>query len=661
MNILCANDDAMNAKIQSATLAYEKYRDKVLAGWIGKSFGGVIGARLENHKELKNIPLEKVWPEGKMIPNDDLDLQVVWLEAMQERGLFLTSEDLQQFWQDRCWYFFCEYGIFLNNVQRGIAPPLSGTWNNRYFQFSEGCPIRSDIWGFVAAGNPQLAAELAQQDGQLDHGSISIQTEQFLAAASAQAMLTDDLEEALAAGLSVIPEDTPIARAVPRVRDICRQYPDERQAWRVVIREFGNRNANDAITNHALTLLALFAGKGDIKRTLHLCVNFGWDTDCTASTAGALLGALKGTAAMPQDWLEKLGKNLICGISVKHRNATLEEFAENTCKIGVEMAAVRNPAVKFVDAPVVEVRPKPAPKITIEIEYPEGPVLWNARETKVVLKIRNPFNEEHRGILRVDVPEGISLELGTRPSALALQSVTEVTAIARRSNEGGWISDKNLFRATWEEEGQVRAERIFGLGGARQWQVYGPYWDMWDKTVNEVCPYCNDEYMAGPFMVQLTGDCYNQYVRLEASYLDETKLLVEDLPGEVPLKLESGEDFLRESDFGGFRGQACYYLVRTFRSQKPDIEVHLQMGRTGPYRAWLDGVEIGRSDKMRAHAMLDDANLKVRLTGKPQRLVIKLARLTDAYDFSLFFIGRGDPAYVRGVSNILDCLEDLVP
>lgn len=650
----------MNSKSQAASLSYPRYRDKVLAGWIGKSFGGVIGARLENHKELKDIPLEKVWPEGKMIPNDDLDLQVVWLEAMQERGLFLTSEDLQFFWQDRCWYFFCEYGIFLNNVQRGIAPPLSGTWNNRFFKHSEGCPIRSDIWGFVAAGNPQLAAELARHDGQLDHGCISIQTEQFLAAASACAMLTDDLGEALSAGLSVIPEDSPIALAVSRVREIHRQYPDERKAWRVVIREFGHRNANDAITNHALTLLALFAGKGDIKRTLHLCANFGWDTDCTASTAGALLGALKGTAALPQDWLEKLGRTLICGISVKHRNSALADFAEDTCRIGVEMAAVRNPAVRFLDAPEVEIRPKPAPKITLEVEYSGMPVLWNSCEAGVTIRIHNPFDTEQKGILTIKLPDGVTCKLDVTELSLQPKCATEVTAKIGRLQAGGWIPDKNLFYATFESAGEVLAERIFGLGGARQWQVYGPYWDMWDKTVNEVCPYCNDEYVGGPFMVQLTGDCYNQYVRLDAPYLDEKKLLEDDLPQEVPLKLECGEDYLNHSDFGGFCGQACYYLVRTFRSPR-ELDVNLLIGRTGPYRAWLDGVEIGSSDKMRAYAMLDDANLKIHLTGKPQRLVIKLARLTDAYDFSLFFVGMGDPKYIRGVSNILDCLEEMVP
>ena len=297
----------------------------------------------------------------------------------------------------------------------------------------------------------------------------------------------------------------------------------------------------------------------------------------------------------------------------------------------------------------------------LAVDYPGEPVLWNTRETKVILKIGNPFDLESNGVLKIAAPEGVECKADDSVQTIAPHSTLEVTASIRRTEAGGSIPDKNLFRATWEESGKVGAERIFGLGGARQWQVYGPYWDMWDKTVNAVCPYCNDEYVAGPFMVNLTGDCYNEYVRLDAPYLDEAKLLAGDIPQEVPLKLECGEDFLCESDFGGFRGQACYYLVRTFRSLKADLDVNLLIGRTGPYRAWLDGVEIGSSDQMRAHAMSDDANLRIRLTGKPQRLVIKLARLTDAYEFSLFFIGKGDPAYVRGVSNIVDHLEDTVP
>ncbi len=642
------------------SLAYNEYQDRVLAGWIGKSIGGVIGARLECHKELKNLPLGDLWPD-KMVPNDDLDLQVLWLEALQERGIHLTSQDLLEIWQDRCWYFFCEYGVFLNNVQRGILPPLSGIWNNTYFKHSEGCPIRAEIWGYIAAGNPSLAAELARLDGQLDHGEISIQAEQFLAAAAAQSLVNPGLDEALAAGLSVIPAESPLARAVPRVKEIAARYPDTRQAWRVVIREFGNRNANDAVANHALVLLALYAGKGDFKRTMQLCANFGWDTDCTASTAGALLGSLGGTAALPADWIEKLGKNLICGIEVKHKDATLAALANDTCLIGAEMALTRNPAVIFTGAPAAIVRPVPAPKANITVAYAGQPVLWNERCTEVLLTVHNPHASELRGDLRITLPPNIRCEPTLATITVPASGSTVIRLAIRRKTPGGWLPDKNLFKAILTTGGETHAIRTFGLGGARQWQVYGPYWDMWDKTKNPVCPYNNPENVSGPFMVNLTGDCYNHYVRSAHPYLHETTLLSADIPDEVPLILEHGEDHIASSDLGGFEGQGCYYLVRTLRSSLPDQKARLMLGRSGPYCAWLDGVEIGRSDELRGWAMIDDVNLNITFTGRPQRLVIKLVRLTDVFDVSLFFIIPGIVDRKGGKSNLHDCLEDLVP
>lgn len=642
-------------------IPYSQYLDKVLGGWIGKSIGGVIGARLENHKELKSFTTDDLWPD-QMVPNDDLDLQVLWLEALQERGLYLDSDDLAAFWQDRCWYFFCEYGVFLNNLQRGIAPPLSGTWNNTYFKHSEGCPIRAEIWGYVAAGNPSLAAEFARLDGQLDHGELSIQAEQFLAASAAQSIITTNLDEALAAGLSVIPEDSPIARAVPRVKAIATRYSNTDQAWRVVIREFGSRNANDVVTNHALALLSLFAGKGDFKRTMQLCANFGWDTDCTASTAGALLGSLLGTHGLPADWVEKLGPNLICGIEVKHKNATLAALAEDTCLIGAEMALARNPSISFADAPLVTVRPPPAPRVTITINYHDQPVLWNTRPTDVSIRINNPFPAARAGRLDLTPAAGTHYDFINSPAlTVPANGSANITVRIQRATVDGWLPDKNLFQANWTEDNAITGSRTFGLGGARQWQAYGPYWDMWDKTKNPICPYNNPANVSGPFMVNLTGDCYNHYVRPDHAYLDEATLIQNDLPAEVPLVFEHGDDHLDASDLGGFEGQACYYLVRTFRSPEPDQPARVMLGRSGPYRAWLDGVEIGRSDEIRCWAMMDDVNIDITLTGQPQRLVLKLVRLTDAFDFSLYLVIPGIVDRYHGRSNLYDNLADLTP
>ena len=642
-------------------LSYQSYYDKVLAGWMGKSLGGVIGAPFENHKQYNHKTVDNIWPK-KLAANDDLDIQIVWLEALQERGLYLTARDLTEFWQDRCWYNFCEYGFFLNNIQRGIAAPLSGTWNNSFFMESEGCPIRSEIWGFTCPGNPQLAAEYARLDAQLDHGGVSVEIEQFLAAAAAQAFVTDDLENILRTGLSVIPADSPAALAVADVRSICEQYPDVYDAWRILIRRYGDRDASKAMTNHAIVLMALFLGKADFKQTMMICVNSGWDADCTAATAGALLGVMYGTKGLPGDWLEKLGRNLICGIAVKHKTAPLTDFAAETCLLGIEMTAERNRAIEILDAPPVAIRSRPVPQISIEAEYPDAPVLLKQRTTPVKLVVDNPTLREFSGEMRLEIPGNIECNILNTALKIAPGTQQTVELYFRRKNPGDWLADKNLFQAVIvSNESEEVARLTFGLGGARQWQVYGPYWDMWDKTKNEICPYQNDEVCCNPSAVGY-NDYYNHHIRPDHQYLDEAVLLEKDIPEELPLLLEAGEDLITEQDLGGFKGQACYYFVRTIRSTEVIAEALMGIGRTGPCRIWLDGKLIAQYDNMRAWA--PDENASCVLTGKAQRLVVKFIRLTDALSFSLLFmnlqhVALCDPPRKRGISFFIDCVEDL--
>ena len=118
---------------------------------------------------------------------------------------------------------------------------------------------------------------------------------------------------------------------------------------------------------------------------------------------------------------------------------------------------------------------------------------------------------------------------------------------------------------------------------------------------------------------------------------------------------------LAQDQLGGFTGQACYYLVRTLRATVPGTATNLAIGRSGPCRVWLDGVELGSHPDMRCWTPLDDANYKLTLDSRPQRLVIKLIRLTDAFRFSAVFMCKGDPDYQRGRSNILDSLADQIP
>ena len=58
------------------------YWDKVYACWLGKNIGGTLGGPYESKKEVLNVTGFTTEP-GTPLPNDDLDLQLVWLFALE--------------------------------------------------------------------------------------------------------------------------------------------------------------------------------------------------------------------------------------------------------------------------------------------------------------------------------------------------------------------------------------------------------------------------------------------------------------------------------------------------------------------------------------------------------------------------------------------------
>jgi len=66
----------------------------------------------------------------------------------------------------------------------------------------------------------------------------------------------------------------------------------------------------DAPSNIGILVLALLYGKGDFSETLCIAVNCGEDTDCTAATAGSLLGIIHGTRGIPDKWIAPIGRGI---------------------------------------------------------------------------------------------------------------------------------------------------------------------------------------------------------------------------------------------------------------------------------------------------------------------------------------------------------------
>ena len=79
-------------------LNFNEYKDKVYACWVGKNIGGTMGTPYEGRREAQNITGFVTEP-NVILPNDDLDLQLVWLHAVESVGPYgLDSKKLGEFW-----------------------------------------------------------------------------------------------------------------------------------------------------------------------------------------------------------------------------------------------------------------------------------------------------------------------------------------------------------------------------------------------------------------------------------------------------------------------------------------------------------------------------------------------------------------------------------
>ena len=310
----------------------EEYRQKVLGCWLGKNIGGTLGAPFEWKRQVNDVSFYTQDHKGEPLPNDDLDIQLLWLVALEERGIDLDARTLAEYW---CLYVtphWCEYGTGKVNMRSGLMPPLSGTVHNTY-KDSCGAFIRSEIWACIAPGLPRVAARYAYEDAILDHGNgEGTYAEVFTAALESAAFRISDLEQLLDIGLSYIPAECGIAAAV-RTAAECHRAGKTWQEGRDEIlrrhrgssffndplktsardRELGFADGTqgyDAPSNIGMLVLGLLHGGTDFARVMSTTVNCGEDTDCTAATAGSIYGIIHGSGAIPKKWIEPIGRSI---------------------------------------------------------------------------------------------------------------------------------------------------------------------------------------------------------------------------------------------------------------------------------------------------------------------------------------------------------------
>jgi ADP-ribosylglycohydrolase len=621
-------------------IPYHRYLDQVLGGWIGKSIGGAIGARFEGNKGWIEISPQDMFPQT-LPPNDDLDLQVLWLKVLEEKGPALTSDDLAAAWLEGCWYPFNEYGVFRRNWRLGIHAPYSGRLGNQFWETGMGCPIRSEIWGYIFPGAPDMAARYAEMDGTLDHTEQSVGAEKMLAAMASMAFFVPDVVRLASMFIHHLPKDTPIERLTRAAFECHRLNMPLREARDRLMALGGHPEACDSQINVPFTFLGLLYGGNDLENTLLQTLRCGYDTDCTMATAAALLGQILGASRIPESLKGPIGDQLVMGIECRRPEMTLSALARDTARIGVLMAGRCATGVTVADASPMAPLPESAtPAATsLRVDYESLPAAAPAEAVRIALRIEGQLPPAGTP-LSIQTPPG----WGAQPATIDTDGHSRVygCTLHAPAAPARWPM-RNIFTAALGRH----ASLSFGVCGAQVWKLVGVFYD---ALPDESDP------------IQRRRRWQHHFASLAKPYLPEPVVPVRqqyDAWSRILGRPALVPSYQREIDptrLIGLRGEYCAYLAATFISQRQRT-AYMMIGNTDGYRIYLNDELVAQADE---HAWWTPRNnvVPISLGQGENRFLLKLLKRGDDFRFTMDF--RADEAPPpRDNANCNDFIIDL--
>lgn len=305
---------------------------------MGKSVGGTLGVPLEGQPGPHDLTFYRPEPT-ETLPNDDLDLQVVWLHHLRVNACrSVTPEILAEAWAKHVLFPFDEYNVSRRNRAHGLSGARQGAADN-FFGECMGAAIRSEVWACLAPGDPARAAGFAWADAVVDHCGDGVWAEVFNAALQAAAFTESDPDRLIDTALAFLPEQSQLKRALARTREWWRECKDWREVRRLVVENYATGNFTHVVCNICFQLIGWFDGGDDFGRSICTAVNCGFDTDCTGATLGALLGILR-PDDIPARWLAPIGEKVVLSREIVGFNAPrdLGELTDWTLEVSVMLA-----------------------------------------------------------------------------------------------------------------------------------------------------------------------------------------------------------------------------------------------------------------------------------------------------------------------------------
>ena len=636
---------------------YKNYLDKVFGCFLGKALIGNIGAPYEGMKQYIDVEYSEAFFTN-MIPNDDLDLQVLWLEVLEKKGRYFTSKDLADVFHDKCPYAPGEYSTFKRNYEKGIYPPYSGEFGTRIFEHGMGSPIRSEVWACVTPNNPILASKFAKMDSCLDHkrGSDSENGEIFFAVmeslAFAKCMPKNDVYEftlnMIYEAAGYIPLDSKLRKLID---DTVRWYGGNKNfnyTRSMIIRYYGDAEATICYQNIGFIILSLLSGKLDFIQCGMEALKCGFDTDCTCATIGSIIGILLGAEEIAKKY-GLTSATYTLGVNTTRRSNSIKDLSEDVAAVGYYFSKEDNKEVEITDylGKVMDVQP-PKDKINFEVDYVGEPSIAFGQEKTAKLKFYNLTEKNLNAKITVKSLSGLKLSFDKIEGRISANDSICYELSVKANEDMKYLPAVNKIDVEVSIDDEIY-KFDYGYSGDVQWQIRGPFWknivevplikagetSYWDlvgkadlkKEFSNMCAIDKIRHYHTNCLVDggdmTPEEVFNKNSRDDARYISN-------------FISQSYSDFVLEN-YENFVGQANYYLKTIVHNEK-ERAVGLQIGFTDTCKVWLNGKLVAESygSNKLTYENLHIDNLKLK--AGDNELVVMLSKIGEVTRFSHDFM-----------------------
>ena len=322
------------------------YHEKLQGFWLGECIANWTGLRTEGMKKTAPFFTDKGWGTNQGRKNqkiefvlveegdvwgadDDTDIEYIYQSILDENNTSVaTPRQIRDGWlrhirKEEPNYLWVSNETALHLMLDGMLPPeTSVPENNKHFDQID-AQLTTEIFGLFAPARPDVALKMAHLPIRTTAYQEAEWISEFYVVMHSMASKVDpnlsmkEQTQWLAEqARKRLPNESFPAKMYDRIKQEYENNPDKdnweqtrdifsRRHTGVTTDGYNYRSWFDAGINFGASLISLFYGEGDFRRTIQIGSLCGWDSDNPTATWGGLLGFMLGRKGVEDAFPEK--------------------------------------------------------------------------------------------------------------------------------------------------------------------------------------------------------------------------------------------------------------------------------------------------------------------------------------------------------------------